>query len=86
MNKDTYAYEVHELALAINEACMNMNLAVQQMHKGNDYDKDYYIDQCIYWSKRACDAVRCFGLKPMDVCPKQEAWARMAPAQPEAVT
>ena len=85
MDKDTYSYEVHELALAISEACMNMQFAVEQTKKGNDYGANHYLDQCAYWSKRACNAVRSLGLKPVDVCPKQEAWSRMAPYQPEAV-
>ena len=85
MDKDTYASEVHGLALAINEACMYMHFAVEQRKKGNDYDANQYLDECAYWSKRACNAVRDLGLKPVHVCPKQEAWSRMAPAQPEAV-
>jgi hypothetical protein len=75
MEKTLTEYNVHELALSINESCQSMKLAVEQLRKGNDYGTEHYKLECLFWSKRAVDAVIALSLDPKTICPKQEAWA-----------
>lgn len=84
MDKATFETELFMLSYAINVACDNYRWAKEFKALGNGEAEAQYLDECAYWSKRACNVVRGLGLKPMDVCPKQEAWSRMAPLQPVA--
>lgn len=75
MEKTLTEYNVHELSLSINESCLNMKLAIEQLRKGNEYGTEHYKLECRHWSQRAVNAVLALSLDPKIICPKQEAWA-----------